>query len=457
MNQRYMAIFDRISAIVKTPGSQVRKIISNAVWLFLDRILAMGIAFVVSVMVARYLGPSDLGALKYAIAFVFLFSPISSLGMNSVIIREFVERPLKKNQIIGTAFILRFLANIVTVLLVIAGIFLTSDGTSSVRLIVAIISLPLFVNAFTVIEDWFNSQLQAKYIVICKNTGLFISSALRIALVHYKAPLNAFAFAVLLETVIYTGMLVLFYGKRNKLRSFLNWRFDRDEAIFILKESLPLMFNGFAVVIFLMIDQIMLGQMVGNSAVGTYAVAVNLSEMWYMIPGVLTSSLYPSIIRLKTADEAVYKKRLQQYYDLMVILAYCVILLFLPASKPLILSVYGPAFSLSASILAIHILTCPFNFIGISQSSWLISEGLQKFNLYASVLGAILNVVLNFLLIPHLAGIGAAIATLISYAGASYFFFFCFKETRQNTYLTTKALFVPFRLVKSVITRSSLT
>jgi Na+-driven multidrug efflux pump len=80
-------------------------------------------------------------------------------------------------------------------------------------------------------------------------------------------------------------------------------------------------------------------------------------------------------------------------------------------------------------------------------SNWIVAEGLQKLNFYAKLIGLCTNIMLNFLLIPLYQGKGAAIATLISASLANYFCFLFWKQTRENAILTTKALFLPLRLL----------
>jgi polysaccharide transporter, PST family len=445
-------MLDKLTTTIHNSSPKFKKILSSIIWLFFDRVLALGASFFISVLVARYLGPEQLGNFKYVTAFVFLFSPLSTFGMNSIVIRELVEDPFAKNEILGTAFFLRLICGFLSSLLTILAILIIPTDQSNVRLLVSLASSVFLVKAFTVIEDWFQAQVESKYLVLARNTTLFILSAVKIALIYYRAPLLLFVCLPVLEAALYSLILVGFYSKNNYKR-ILSWTVNRAKAIYLLKESFPLLLNGIAVGIFLSIDQVMLGQMAGKSAVGTYSIAVNLSEMWYMIPVIFSSSLYPSVIQLKHQDKALYEKRMQRYYDLMALLAYGVIGCFLPFSRMLITSLYGMEYLQSVSILYIHILACPFNFIGIAQSTWLISEGLQKFNFYASLLGAILNIVLNALLIPKFAGIGAAIATLISYAGASYFFFLIFPETRKNAFLATKAIFFPWRFIKVILNK----
>lgn len=437
----------KINSLFQDPRSNLHKVLSNIVWLFADRIFAIGVAFFISVWVARYLGPSELGILKYVNAFVFLFSPLATLGTEAVVIRELVENPSEKNEIIGTAFFLRVICGCSAALLAILVVFLIPSENQNIRLFVSISSSVFLFKSFAIIDDWFQSQVESKYTVFSKNITLAVLSTLKIGLILYRAPFILFICLPVVEAIVYSVLLVVFYSQRSR-RSPLSWKFHLDRAKYIFQESLPLLFTGIAVSLYLMADQVMLGQLAGNKAVGVYSVAVSLSEMWYMIPGIFSSSLYPSVIRLKKADKSLYDKRLQQYYDLMALMAYGVIICVLPTAHFIINLLYGSEYAASIQILYVHLWTCLFTFIGIAQSTWLTSEGLQKQNFIATALGAVLNILLNLVLIPRFEGLGAAIATLISYAGASYFFYLFFPETRENTLLMTKALLLPFRLLQ---------
>ncbi len=438
-------MLDKLTTVFRNSSQNSRKVLSNIAWLFFEKFLSIGIAFFINVWVTRYLGPDELGILRYVNAFVFLFAPVSTLGMNNIVIRELVESPSAKNEIMGTAFFLRVICGFLTTFLTILAIFLIPSANSNIQLFVSISSTVFLFKTFTIVDDWFQSQLESKYTVISKNIILVILSTLKIVFIHYHAPLILFICLPVVESVIYSLILIIFYVRRNHYSSLSNWRFRLDRAKYLVRESLPLLFTGVAVSLYLMADQVMLGQMAGNRAVGIYSVAVTLSEVWYMIPGIVSASLYPATIALKQADKSLYDKRMQQYYDFMALMAYGVIGCFLPTAHFLINSLYGPDYAASIPILYIHLWTCLFTFIGIAQSTWLTSEGLQNQNFMATTLGAVLNILLNLVLIPRFEGIGAAIATLISYASASYFIYLFFPETRENALLMTKSLLLPLR------------
>ncbi|MHC5729571.1 MAG: oligosaccharide flippase family protein, partial [Nostoc sp.] len=107
--------------------SGLRAIIANTGWLFADRILRMGASLVVGVWVARYLGVQQYGLFNYALAFVSLFSPIFTLGLDDVVVRHIVRQSSNKEEILGTTFWLKFLGGIASVLLAVSTMFVLGE------------------------------------------------------------------------------------------------------------------------------------------------------------------------------------------------------------------------------------------------------------------------------------------------------------------------------------------
>jgi len=410
----------------------------------------MGVGLFVSVWVARYLGPENFGLYNYVVAFVSLFLPLSTLGIGSIIIRELVKDSSIKNEILGTAFSLQLICGIISAGLAVATTLIVSPGNTYINFLVAIVSITFLTQPLTVIDYWFQSRVESKYVVLSKNVAFFTTTGLKIILLLNQTSLTILTCLIVVEALIYSISLVVYYYRINQ--NVRAWRTKLVRIKYLLKESWPLLLTGIAVNLYLKIDQVMLGQIIGSRDVGIYAVAANLSEVWYIIPAVVSSSVYPAVIKSKNLDKDIYRKRLQGFYDLMALLSYCTVVIVLITAKPFILLTYGADYKSAVPILYIYVWTCVFAFQGIAQSTWIVSEGLQKINFYSTFSGAILNILLNLLLIPHFHGLGAAIATLISYAVASYFCFLVLPQTRDNALLMTKALFLPFRL-KDYLTR----
>ncbi|MEH2000457.1 MAG: flippase [Nostoc sp.] len=398
--------------------SGLRAIIANTGWLFADRILRMGASLVVGVWVARYLGVQQYGLFNYALAFVSLFSPIFTLGLDDVVVRHIVRQSSNKEEILGTTFWLKFLGGIASVLLAVSTMFFLGEHETLKIWLVAILGMAGIFRATDTIEVWFQSQVQSKYTVIAKNTAFILNSAIKIALILTKAPLLAFAWVTLAEFAMSAiGLLIVYQVKGSSLWL---WRWSFSAAKTLLKESLPLIFSGFAILIYMRIDQVMLGQMIGNSEVGIYSAAVRISEIWYFIPGAIVSSVAPSIYAAKEKSESLYYQRIGKLLSLMTCISFAIALPLTFLSDKIIMVMFGSGYAEAGTILAVHIWTSLFVFMGLATSPWFIAEGLNHVSLGKTLFGAILNIILNLLLIPKYAGLGAAIATIISQAAATF-------------------------------------
>ncbi|MFN6526262.1 flippase [Nostoc sp. ChiSLP03a] len=398
--------------------SGLRAIIANTGWLFADRILRMGASLVVGVWVARYLGVQQYGLFNYALAFVALFSPIFTLGLDDVVVRHLVRQSSNKEEILGTTFWLKFLGGIASVLSAVSTMFFLGEHETLKIWLVVILGIAGVFRASDTIELWFQSQVQSKYTVIAKNTAFILNTLIKIALILTKAPLLAFALVTLAEFAMSAiGLLIVYQVKGSSLWL---WRWSVATAKTLLKESLPLMFSGFAIMIFMRIDQVMLGQMIGDSEVGVYSAAVRISEIWYFIPGAIVSSVAPAIYAAKEKSESLYYQRIGQLFSLMTCISLAIALPMSFLSDKIIIVMFGSGYADAGAILAVHVWTSLFVFMGLATSPWFIAEGLNHVSLGKTLFGAILNIILNLLLIPKYAGLGAAIATIISQAAAAF-------------------------------------
>ena len=174
--------------------------------------------------------------------------------------------------------------------------------------------------------------------------------------------------------------------------------------------------------IYMKIDQIMLGQMLGGEAVGIYSAAVSMSEVWYFLPMVVVSSVFPAILDARERDDRLYYSRLQQLYGFMVLLSVAVALPMTFIATPLVKLLFGAPYAESGAVLAIHIWASVFVFLGVAGDKWFLAENRQLLSLQRTVLGAVANIGLNLWLIPMYGTIGAAVATVVSQALASFLF-----------------------------------
>ena len=216
----------------------------------------------------------------------------------------------------------------------------------------------------------------------------------------------------------------------------------------LLLLSWPLIISGIMVSLYMKIDQIMIQNIAGVKEAGAYATVAQLSEAWNFIPAVIVTSLFPAILNAKRDNPERYKKRIQNLYDLMVYLSLPTALVITFAS-PLIYKLYHHEYAYAAPVLSVHIWSGVFVFLGAASSQYLIAENFNKLTFIRTGFGAIINVLLNLALIPRMGMMGAAIATLVAYASAT-FFIIAIPKVREQAIMMFKSLFL-FSLWRRVI------
>ncbi|MCX7086158.1 MAG: flippase [Methylococcales bacterium] len=415
-----------------------RRYFANTSWVFAEQILRMVAGLLLGFWIARYLGPEQFGVFSYAIAFAALFSSIAKLGLDGILVRDLVKEPELRDVYLGTAFWLKLIGALLMLGIVAIVKQLTSTDALTDLYILIIASGAIF-QSFEVVDFYFQSKVLSKFVSISKMTQLLISSFLKLYFIFTGAELIYFVIVTLLDQV--TLALSLFIAYRfQKLGGFYS-HFDTKTAKQLLKDSWPLIFSGLVIIIYMRIDQIMIKEMLGEREVGLFSAAVRLSEAWYFIPVIISSSLFPSIVNAKKISEELYLGRLQRLYSVMIWLAITVALPLTFTSNFLVILLYGEAYKEAGQVLAIHIWAGVFVFIGVASSKWFLSEGLQRHLTINAVAGAIMNIVLNLCLIPKYGICGSAIATVISQAVASYLMNIIFRRTRLNFFRITRSVF----------------
>lgn len=414
-----------------------RRYFSNTSWMLGEQMLRMLAGLLVGVWVARYLGPEQFGLFNYAIAFASLFGSIAKLGLDRIVVRDLVQEPALRNVYMGTAFWLK-LVGALLMLIVVCLVTLFTNNDSTTNLYVFIIVSGIIFQSFEVVDFYFQSLVLSKFVSLSKITQLLFSSLIKIYLVMIGADLYWFVIVSLVDQITLAISLYIAYSCQ-KIGNFFGY-FDFALAKKMLKDSWPLIISGLVVTVYMRIDQVMIKEMLGDREVGLYSAAVRLSEVLYFIPVLICQSILPALVNARRISEEVYYSRLQKLYLIMARSSIAIAILMTFLSGWLVTKIYGDAYSEAVSVLTVHIWASVFVFLGVASSTWFLSENLQRYSFTNTTVGAILNILLNFILIPRYGMNGAAISTVISYAVAVYFMNVLFKATRKNFYRLSLAL-----------------
>lgn len=410
--------------------------LSNTGWLFGDKVLRMGIGLLVGVWIARYLGPEQFGLLNYAVAVVAMFGAVASVGLNGIVVRDLLNQPEAANDTLGSSFALQILGGLVAFGLAVVAIYFLRPEDSLARLVVALLGFTLVFKASDVVRYWFESQVQSRYVVWVENGVFLVLVAFKIALVLSAAPLMAFVWATFAEALLVAvGLLVVYARRGGRLGA---WRASARRIKSLLSDSWPLILSGIAVMIYMRIDQIMLGQMLGDEAVGIYSAAVRISEVWYFIPMAIVASVFPSLMQIR--DRSVFEKNFQRLFDLMFVISFALALAIVVFANYIINVLYGSAYKDASGILEIHAWVLVFAFVGVPAGRWYLYANLQNLALYRTLIGACLNIILNIILIPKYQLMGAAYATLAAIATSNVLFNAFSTHTQQIFMMQVRAI-----------------
>jgi PST family polysaccharide transporter len=407
----------------------------NAIWLFLDKILRLGVGLIVGVLIARYLGPGLFGKWNYVIAFISLISAFATLGLDQIVVKHLLDKNEEESVLLGTAFYLRLMGSFISTLIVI-GYFLFFKNDTLLLLVAVLTALNLWFQTFDVIDLKNQSVLQSRKTVVVKNSVFVVISVVKLVFVYFEYSLLSFVILGLVECMLGALGLILYYGINNLKK----WKFKIDYCTVLLKQAWPLILSGIVIMMYMRLDQIMIGEMIGDEGVGLYSVSTRFTELWYFIPSIFATSFFPKLVEKFTVNKKNYYDVCLKLLKLLFVISFSIAMFFTFFSNFIINFLYGKEYTMSVFALQISIWTGVFVFWGVAAGNMLVIENLNKHNLIKSVQGLLLNVILNLVLIPEYGINGAAIATLISQFYASYFYYAFFKKTRHIFLLQTKSI-----------------
>lgn len=428
-------MIDFVNTIKKKFASNVEA--KNASWIIGCKIIQMVFALIVSVISARYLGPSNYGLIHYATAYVAFFTALCTLGINGVIIKDFADKPKEIGCAIGTSIFFRAVSSLLSSIMIVAIVFIIDKGEINTIIVCAICSFALVCQVFDTITQWFQYQYKSKVTSIALLVASILTSIYKVVLLVLGKSVYWFAFASSVSYIIDACFLFIAYKKYNGPKLSISIK----KGISILQKSYHYILSGMMVAIYGQTDKLMLKQMLTEEEVGYYSIATAVSSMWAFVLQAIIDSIYPTIIRLYNSNNYnAYLRKNKQLYALVFYISMFVSVLFFFLSSFIIRTMYGEAYSSSAQPLRIVTFYTAFSYLGVARNAWLVCENKQYVLKYIYVCAVIINVILNYLMIPLFGASGAALASLITQIFTSIILPMFFKGTRDNARLMFDAI-----------------
>lgn len=404
------------------------KNIRNSFWIIGEQVFQMLLAFVVGTLSARYLGPSNYGTLNYTASFVSFFINIASLCMEGVVIKKLVDHPESEGVYLGSSLFFRIISSFLSMISIAIIVYILDPGDSLKLLLAAIQSIQLFFKSFNIFDTWFQRMLKSKYTSIGKMVASISVSGYKLFLLITSKSIIWFAFSTIISDLIIAVILYIFYKREGGQSLKINITVGKE----VLSESYHFVLSDMMAALYMNMDKIMIGQMMTDRDVGLYITATTISGLWAFIPVAMINSYRPTIIELKKTSEDQYRKRLTQLYSLIIWVSIMFALISFLFAELIIKILYGMEYIDAVDALKITVWGQMFAVISMTRSVWIICENKNKYVKYYVAIGTIVNLILNFILIPTVGIVGAAVATLITNMVVLIFAPLLYRETRSQ-------------------------
>ena len=192
------------------------RVIKNAAWIIGCKLIKAVLTLVVTMLTARYLGPSNYGTINYAAGLVAFFAPVMSLGLNAVQVYSIVDRPSEEGKIIGTTIGLNVVSAVLCVVSIVAFASVANADEPETILVCGIHSFLLLFQAPEMIQYWFQAKLMSKYASIAMLVAYAVAAVFQILLLINGMGIYWFAASGSLEFAVIAVILLIIYRRKDQ-------------------------------------------------------------------------------------------------------------------------------------------------------------------------------------------------------------------------------------------------
>ena len=406
-----------------------KKFAINASWIVIGRVFQIGITFITTMLIARYLGPDKYGVITRTYSYVVIFSALATLGLNDIVVKELLDKNNKKEEVLGTMIVLKTISSILSIGLVYLVICFVSNERI-VRIITLLQALSLLFQVFDSINYFYQSSLLSQKSAIINIVAYTSTALFRIYGLFTNKDTQWFAFAVSLDFLVISLLLFVVY-----IKDGYKLKFSSSIIKKLLSKSNNYIFASLMIGIYSKADTIILGEMLDDTTVGYYAAATTICNAWPVVLQAIIDSASPIIIDLHSKDNEGYKKRLRQLYATIFYISLFVGIGIVLFSDFAINLIYGPAYAPAASAIKAVCWSTAFSYFGVARGIWMQCENKIKYEKVLYSLGAISNIIINIVLIKSFGIVGAGISLASTQFLTNFAYVYLLPQTREGAKL----------------------
>lgn len=411
------------------------KVIKNASWIVACRIVQSVLALIISMLTARYLGPSNYGLISYASSVVAFVVPLMQLGLSNILVQETIQHPGEEGTIFGTSMVMSLCSAVACMVGVVSFALIANANQLHVVAVCALYSLVLIFQAVEMLQYWFQAKLLSKYASIVSLCAYAVVSAYKFFLLLRGKSVYWFAVSNALDVMLISIGLYVIYRRLGGQKL----RFSMETARRMFARSKYYIVSSLMVTVFAQTDKIMLTLMINETATGYYSAAVACAGMTSFVFSAIIDSMRPSIFESKKTSQEQFEKSMVVLYGMIIYLSLAQSIGMTLLAKPIIRILYGAEYATAANALRIVVWYTTFSYMGAVRNIWILANEKQKYLWIINLSGALMNVALNAVLIPVWGIQGAAVASLVTQFFTNFVLGFVMKPIRGNNKIVLAA------------------
>ena len=423
---------------------------TQLVWVFSEKVVRLFLGTALTLLLARQLGPAEFGKFSTIFAGFMLLTAVAGLGLKDIVIDETASGRMESRDVLATASGIMFASGSFFGLVLVGVSALLYGHHDSQFWIAVFLSTVLLMKGFDALLYGLEAQAKLRVSALAQQVSVLASAVAKGVLLAIGATVVSFAAVITLEFAVLYLALIYFAMRQGLVLS--PDAFRKDYVIALLSRSWPLMASSIAVIGYFYIDQIVIAILMGPEAVGIYATATRISQQLYVLPAILVAAYYPRLTLVNSVSTASFDEGFKALTVVLMaasIVAFALVLLF---GDKLIELLLGDDFTATGGILKLHAAGLMLVSINVVSGRWYVMHNLQKLSMIRQLATAVLNVLLNFMLIPSYGLTGAVMATLFSLLFLAFGFDALNRRTRRL--LAVKAMVLAMMLRPSSLRQS---
>ena len=412
------------------------KMLTNAKWIIACKVAQSLLQMVIGMLSARYLGPVGYGLIHYAKSVTAFVVPVMQLGLQATLVREYVTRPEKNGEILGTSMLMTVCSGFLCMLGVISFAMVANWGEPTTIWVCALYSTSLLFQAVELTQYWFQARLLSKYSSMAMLTSYVVVSCYKIFLLISGKSVYWFALSMAVEYGMTSLILLVAYSKVGDQPLRFSWKTARE----LFSRSKYYIIAALMVTVYQSTDHIMLTLISGEAQNGYYTTAITCTIVVSFVYYAIIDSARPVILGLKKNAQKDFEKSVSSLYSVVFYLTLAQSICFAVLAKPIVLILFGQSYIPAIPVLRIIIWQIAFSFMGTVRDVWILAEEKHSILWKVNICGIPMNICLNALMIPRWGACGAAFASVVTQIFTNFVVGFLLKPLRPNNRLLVQGL-----------------